>query len=179
MKKFYCCEYCDELFETKEECEKHEADCSDKVDYEESRKSDYDSLMIHLADLIEEIEIFDEAYNCDVLNEILENLTAAKKDSECNCCACKSDCDCDTCDDADDAKDAKDAKDVKDANELSNYIKDLLDSWDDNVTCYINGKEVTAKDIEKMFSDKATASAKSVLKKTDDFLNTILEKLDK
>ena len=173
MKKFYCCEYCDELFETKEECEKHEADCSDKVDYEESRKCDYDSLMIHLADLIEEIEIFDEAYNCDVLNEILENLTAAKKDSECNCRACKSDCDCDTCDDAGDAKDAKDT------NELSNYIKDLLDSWDDNVTCYINGKEVTAKDIEKMFSDKATASAKSVLKKTDDFLNTILEKLDK
>ena len=173
MKKFYCCEYCDELFETKEECEKHEADCSDKVDYEESRKCDYDSLMIHLADLIEEIEIFDEAYNCDVLNEILENLTAAKKDSECNCRACKSDCDCDTCDDVDDAKD------VKDTNELSNYIKDLLDSWDDNVTCYINGKEVTAKDIEKMFSDKATESAKSVLKKTDDFLNTILEKLDK
>ena len=176
MKKFYCCEYCDELFETKEECEKHEADCSDKVDYEESRKCDYDSLMIHLADLIEEIEIFDEAYNCDVLNEILENLTAAKKDSECNCRACKSDCDCETCDDADDAKDTED---VKDANELSNYIKDLLDSWDDNVTCYINGKEVTAKDIEKMFSNKATASAKSVLKKTDDFLNTILEKLDK
>ena len=176
MKKFYCCEYCDELFETKEECEKHEADCSDKVDYEESRKCDYDSLMIHLADLIEEIEIFDEAYNCDVLNEILENLTAAKKDSECNCRACKSDCDCDICDDVDDAKDAKD---VKDTNELSNYIKDLLDSWDDNVTCYINGKEVTAKDIVKMFSDKATASAKSVLKKTDDFLNTILEKLDK
>ena len=173
MKKFYCCEYCDELFETKEECEKHEADCSDKVDYEESRKCDYDSLMIHLADLIEEIEIFDEAYNCDVLNEILENLTAAKKDSECNCRACKSDCDCDTCDDA------KDVKDAKDTNELSNYINDLLDSWDDNVTCYINGKEVTAKDIEKMFSDKATASAKSVLKKTDDFLNTILEKLDK
>ena len=173
MKKFYCCEYCDELFETKEECEKHEADCSDKVDYEESRKCDYDSLMIHLADLIEEIEIFDEAYNCDVLNEILENLTAAKKDSECDCRACKSDCDCGTCDDADDAKDAKDT------NELSNYIKDLLDSWDDNVTCYINGKEVTAKDIEKMFSDKATTSAKSVLKKTDDFLNTILEKLDK
>ena len=176
MKKFYCCEYCDELFETKEECEKHEADCSDKVDYEESRKCDYDSLMIHLENLIEEIEFFDEAYNCDVLNEILENLTAAKKDSECNCSACKSDCDCGTCDDA---KDAKDAKDVKDTNELSNYIKDLLDSWDDNVTCYINGKEVTAKDIEKMFSDKATASAKSVLKKTDDFLNTILEKLDK
>ena len=173
MKKFYCCEYCDELFETKEECEKHEADCSDKADYEESRKSDYDSLMIHLAYVIEEIEIFDEAYNCDVLNEILENLTAAKKDSECDCRACKSNCDCDTCDDA------KDAKDVKDTNELSNYIKDLLDSWDDNVTCYINGKEVTAKDIEKMFSDKATASAKSVLKKTDDFLNTILEKLDK
>ena len=168
MKKFYCCEYCDELFETKEECEKHEADCSDKVDYEESRKCDYDSLMIHLADLIEEIEIFDEAYNCDVLNEILETLTAAKKDSECNCRACKSDCD-----------DADDAKDVKDTNELSNYIKDLLNSWDDNVTCYINGKEVTAKDIEKMFSDKATVSAKSVLKKTDDFLNTILEKLDK
>ena len=173
MKKFYCCEYCDELFETKEECEKHEADCSDKTDYEESRKCDYDSLMIHLADLIEEIEIFDEAYNCDVLNEILENLTAAKKDSECDCRACKSNCDCDTCDDA------KDVKDVKDTNELSNYIKDLLDSWDDNVTCYINGKEVTAKDIEKMFSDKATASAKSMLKKTDDFLNTILEKLDK
>ena len=173
MKKFYCCEYCDELFETKEECEKHEADCSDKADYEESRKCDYDSLMIHLEDLIEEIEIFDEAYNCDVLNEILENLTAAKKDSECNCRACKSDYDCDTCDDVDDAKD------VKDTNELSNYIKDLLDSWDDSVTCYINGKEVTAKDIEKIFSDKATASAKSVLKKTDDFLNTILEKLDK
>ena len=173
MKKFYCCEYCDELFETKEECEKHEADCPDKVDYEESRKCDYDSLMIHLADLIEEIEIFDEAYNCDVLNEILDNLNAAKKDSECNCCDRKSDCDCGTCDDV------KDAKDAKDTNELSNYIKDLLDSWDDNVTCYINGKEVTAKDIEKMFSDKATASAKSVLKKTDDFLNTILEKLDK
>lgn len=170
MKKFYCCEYCDELFETKEECEKHEADCSDKADYEESRKCDYDSLMIHLANLIEEIEIFDEAYNCDVLNEILENLTAAKKDSEGNCHDCKSDCDCGTCDDA---------KDTKDTNELSNYIKDLLDSWDDDVTCYINGKEVTAKDIEKMFSDKATASAKSVLKKTDDFLNTILEKLDK
>ena len=179
MKKFYCCEYCDELFETKEECEKHEADCSDKADYEESRKCDYDSLMIHLANLIEEIEIFDEAYNCDVLNEILENLTAAKKDSECNCRACKSDCDCDICDDVDDVDDADDAKDVKDTNELSNYIKDLLDSWDDNVTCYINGKEVTVKDIEKMFSDKATASAKSVLKKTDDFLNTILEKLDK
>ena len=179
MKKFYCCEYCDELFETKEECEKHEADCSDKVDYEESRKCDYDSLMIHLADLIEEIEIFDEAYNCDVLNEILENLTAAKKDSDCDCCTRKSDCDCGTCNDVKDTKDAKDANDVKDTNELSNYIKDLLDSWDDNVTCYINGKEVTAKDIEKMFSDKATASAKSVLKKTDDFLNTILEKLDK
>ena len=176
MKKFYCCEYCDELFETKEECEKHEADCSDKADYEESRKCDYDSLMIHLADLIEEIEIFDEAYNCDVLNEILENLTAAKKDSEYNCCDRKSDCDCDNCDDV---KDANDTKDAKDTDELSNYIKDLLDSWDDNVTCYINGKEVTAKDIEKMFSDKATASAKSVLKKTDDFLNTILEKLDK
>lgn len=176
MKKFYCCEYCDELFETKEECEKHEADCFDKADYEESRKCDYDSLMIHLADLIEEIEIFDEAYNCDVLNEILENLTAAKKDSECNCHTCKSDCDCGTCDDA---KDAKDAEDDNDAHELSNYIKDLLGSWDDNVTCYINGKEVTAKDIEKMFSDKATVSAKSVLKKTDDFLNTILEKLDK
>ena len=173
MKKFYCCEYCDELFETKEECEKHEADCSGKADYEESRKCDYDSLMIHLENLIEEIEIFDEAYNCDVLNEILENLTAAKKDSECNCHAYKSDCDCGTCDDV------KDVKDVKSTNELSNYIKDLLDSWDDNVTCYINGKEVTAKDIEKMFSDKATASAKSVLKKTDDFLNTILEKLDK
>ena len=173
MKKFYCCEYCDELFETKEECEKHEADCSAKVDYEESRKCDYDSLMIHLTDLIEEIEIFDEAYNCDVLNEILENLTAAKKDSECNCCDRNSDCDCSTCDDV------KDVKDVKDTNELNDYIKDLLDSWDDNVTCYINGKEVTAKDIEKMFSDKATASAKSVLKKTDDFLNTILEKLDK
>ena len=179
MKKFYCCEYCDELFETKEECEKHEADCSDKADYEESRKCDYDSLMIHLADLIEEIEIFDEAYNCDVLNEILENLTAAKKDSECNCRTCKSDCDCGTCEDVKDIKDDKAVKNGNDANELSNYIKDLLDSWDDNATCYINGKEVTAKDIEKMFSDKATASAKSVLKKTDDFLNTILEKLDK
>ena len=176
MKKFYCCEYCDELFETKEECEKHEADCSAKTDYEESRKCDYDSLMIHLADLIEEIEIFDEAYNCDVLNEILENLTAANKDSECNCRACKSDCDCDICDDV---KDVNDVKDAKDTDELSNYIKDLLDSWDDNVTCYINGREVTAKDIKKIFSDKTTASAKSVLKKTDDFLNTILEKLDK
>ena len=150
--------------------------CFDKADYEESRKCDYDSLMIHLADLIEEIEIFDEAYNCDVLNEILESLTAAKKDSECNCRACKSDCDCET---SNNAKDAKDANDDEDTSKLNNYIKDLLDSWDDNVTCYINGKEVTAKDIEKMFSDKATASAKSVLKKTDDFLNTILEKLDK
>lgn len=177
MKKFYSCEYCDELFETKEECEKHEADCSAKVDYEESRKCDYDSLMIHLADLIEEIEIFDEAYNCDVLNEILDNLTAAKKDSECECEGCECDhCDCD-CDDNDDGNDEDD--EGVDVNDLSDYIKDLLNDWNDGVTFYINGKKVTAKEAKKLFSDKATASAKSALKKTDDFLNTILEKLDK
>lgn len=179
MKKFYCCEYCDELFETEEECKKHESTCADKADYEESRKCDYDSLMIHLADLIEEIEIFDEAYNCDVLNEILDNLTAAKKDSECKCEGCECDhCDCDRDDNDDDNDNDEDNKGV-DVNDLSDYIEDLLNGWNDGVTFYINGKEVTAKDAKKLFSDKATASAKSALKKTDDFLNTILEKLDK
>ena len=30
MKKFYCCDYCDELFETEAECKAHEATCSEK-----------------------------------------------------------------------------------------------------------------------------------------------------
>ena len=52
MKKFYCCDYCDELFETEAECRAHEVTCSEKKDYDESRKMDKDSLILHLREFM-------------------------------------------------------------------------------------------------------------------------------
>lgn len=71
MKKFYCCDYCDELFETEAECKAHEATCPEKKDYDESRKMDKDSLILHLREFIEEAEIFNEAYGADIMEELL------------------------------------------------------------------------------------------------------------
>ena len=69
MKKFYCCDYCDELFETETECKVHEATCPEKKDYDECRKMDKDSLILHLREFIEEVEIFNEAYGADIVDD--------------------------------------------------------------------------------------------------------------
>lgn len=125
MKKFYCCDYCDKLFETEAECKAHEATCPEKKDYDESRKMDKDSLILHLREFIEEVEIFNEAYGADIVDELRD--------------------------------------DFRDGKQVS--------------------KEELKKELANIFSAKivpaAKGATKTAVKKTDDFLNTILEKLDK
>ena len=102
MKKFYCCDYCDELFETEAECKAHEATCTEKKDYDESRKMDKDSLILHLREFIEEVEIFNEAYGADIMDELLDDFRDGKLSFDgCDCehkcddtCDCDCDCDC-------------------------------------------------------------------------------------
>lgn len=157
MKKFYCCDYCDELFETEAECKAHEATCTEKKDYDESRKMDKDSLILHLRELIEEIEIFNEAYGADIMDELIDDFRDGKLSFD--GCDCEHKCD-DTCD---------------------------CDCEDKEYTFYLNGKQVSKEDLKKelakIFSTKVVPAAKdatkTAVKKTDDFLTTILEKLDK
>lgn len=200
MKKFYCCDYCDELFETEAECKAHEATCSEKKDYDESRKMDKDSLILHLREFIEEVEIFNEAYGADIMKELLNDFY----DGELNFSTCedvrddKCDCDCDcSCDEGLDEEDFDEDEDffddffgtshVKDAEErLEEILKDCCDK-DKEYTFYLNGKKVSKEDLKKelakIFSTKVVPAAKdatkTAVKKTDDFLSAILEKLDK
>lgn len=200
MKKFYCCDYCDELFETEAECKAHEATCPEKKDYDESRKMDKDSLILHLREFIEEVEIFNEAYGADIVDELRDDFY----DGELNFSTCedvcddKCDCDCDcSCDEGLDEEDFDEDEDffddffgtshVKDAEErLEEILKDCCDK-DKEYTFYLNGKKVSKEDLKKeladIFSTKIVPAAKdatkTAVKKTDDFLNTILEKLDK
>ena len=204
MKKFYCCDYCDELFGTEAECKAHETTCSEKKDYEECRKMDKDSLILHLREFIEEVEIFNEAYGADVMDELLNDFY----DGELNFSTCedscddKCDCDCDCdhgCDEELDEEDFNEDEDedffddffgtshVKDAEEhFEEILKDCCDK-DKEYTFYLNGKKVSKEDLKKelaeIFSTKVVPAAKgatkTAVKKTDDFLSTILEKLDK
>ena len=200
MKKFYCCDYCDELFETEAECKAHEATCSEKKDYDESRKMDKDSLILHLREFIEEVEIFNEAYGADIMEELLNDFYDGELNfSTCeDACDDKCDCDCDcSCDEGLDEEDFDEDEDffddffgtshVKDAEErLEEILKDCCDK-DKEYTFYLNGKKVSKEDLKKelakIFSTKVVPAAKDAtkiaVKKTDDFLNTILEKLDK
>lgn len=200
MKKFYCCDYCDELFETEVECKAHEATCSEKKDYDESRKMDKDSLILHLREFIEEVEIFNEAYGADIMEELLNDFYDGELNfSTCeDACDDKCDCDCDcSCDEGLDEEDFDEDEDffddffgtshVKDAEErLEEILKDCCDK-DKEYTFYLNGKKVSKEDLKKelarIFSTKVVPAAKdatkTAVKKTDDFLSTILEKLDK
>lgn len=200
MKKFYCCDYCDELFETEAECKAHEATCSEKKDYDESRKMDKDSLILHLREFIEEVEIFNEAYGADIMEELLNDFYDGELNfSTCeDACDDKCDCDCDcSCDEGLDEEDFDEDEDffddffgtshVKDAEErLEEILKDCCDK-DKEYTFYLNGKKVSKEDLKKelakIFSTKVVPAAKdatkTAVKKTDDFLSTILEKLDK
>lgn len=202
MKKFYCCDYCDELFETEAECKAHEATCSEKKDYDESRKMDKDSLILHLREFIEEVEIFNEAYGADIMDELLNDFYDGELNfSTCeDACDDKCDCDCDrSCDEELDEEDFDEDEDedffddffgtshVKDAEErLEEILKDCCDK-DKEYTLYLNGKEVSKEDLKKelakIFSTKVVPAAKdatkTAVKKTDDFLSAILEKLDK
>lgn len=76
---------------------------------------------------------------------------------------------------------------LKDAEErLEEILKDCCDK-DKEYTFYLNGKKVSKEDLKKeladIFSTKIVPAAKdatkTAVKKTDDFLSTILEKLDK
>lgn len=200
MKKFYCCDYCDELFETEAECKAHEATCSEKKDYDESRKMDKDSLILHLREFIEEVEIFNEAYGADIMEELLNDFYDGELNfSTCeDACGDKCDCDCDcSCDEGLDEEDFDEDEDffddffgtshVKDAEErLEEILKDCCDK-DKEYTFYLNGKKVSKEDLKKelakIFSTKVVPAAKdatkTAVKKTDDFLSAILEKLDK
>lgn len=200
MKKFYCCDYCDELFETETECKAHEATCSEKKDYDESRKMDKDSLILHLREFIEEVEIFNEAYGADIMEELLNDFYDGELNfSTCeDACDDKCDCDCDcSCDEGLDEEDFDEDEDffddffgtshVKDAEErLEEILKDCCDK-DKEYTFYLNGKKVSKEDLKKklaeIFSTKVVPAAKdatkTAVKKTDDFLSAILEKLDK
>lgn len=117
MKKFYCCDYCDELFETEAECKAHEATCSEKKDYDESRKMDKDSLILHLREFIEEVEIFNEAYGAGIMEELLNDFYDGELNfSTCeDACDDKCDCDCDcSCDEGLDEKDFDEDEDFFD-----------------------------------------------------------------
>lgn len=181
MKKFYCCDYCDELFETEAECKAHEATCSEKKDYDESRKMDKDSLILHLREFIEEVEIFNEAYGADIMEELLNDFY----DGELNFSTCedvrddKCDCDCDcSCDEGLDEEDFDEDEDffddffgtshVKDAEErLEEILKDCCDK-DKEYTFYLNGKKVSKEDLKKelakIFSTKVVPAAKDATK---------------
>ena len=200
MKKFYCCDYCDELFETETECKAHEATCPEKKNYDKSRKMDKDSLILHLREFIEEVEIFNEAYGADIMEELLNDFYDGELNfSTCeDACDDKCDCDCDcSCDEGLDEEDFDEDEDffddffgtshVKDAEErLEEILKDCCDK-DKEYTFYLNGKKVSKEDLKKeladIFSTKIVPAAKdatkTAVKKTDDFLSTILEKLDK
>lgn len=112
MKKFYCCDYCDELFETEAECKTHEATCPEKKDYDECRKMDKDSLILHLREFIEEVEIFNEAYNVDIMDELLDDSRDGKLSLDsCDCeHKCNDTCDCD-CEDKENDEDYNDNDD--------------------------------------------------------------------
>lgn len=203
MKKFYCCDYCDELFETEAECKAHEATCPEKKDYDESRKMDKDSLILHLREFIEEVEIFNEAYGADIMDELLGDF----HDGELSFDSCDREHKCDdTCNcDCEDKKNDEDYDDdnkaydedfygdlfgishVKNAEErFEEILKNCCDD-DKECTLYLNGKQVSKEELKKelanIFSAKivpaAKGATKTAVKKTDDFLNTILEKLDK
>ena len=202
MKKFYCCDYCDELFETEAECKAHEATCSEKKDYDESRKMDKDSLILHLRELIEEVEIFNEAYGADIMDELIDDFHDGELSfDDCDCehnCDDTCDCDCDCgCEDKENDEDFGEDEDffddffgishIKDTEErLEEILKDCCDK-DKEYTFYLNGKKVSKEDLKKeladIFSAKIVPAAKdatkTAVKKTDDFFSTILEKLDK
>ena len=208
MKKFYCCDYCDELFETEAECKAHEATCPEKKNYDKSRKMDKDSLILHLREFIEEVEIFNEAYGADIVDELRDNFHDGELSFDsCDCeHKCNDtydydyDCDCD-CEDKKNDEDYDDNEvcdedfyddffgisRVKNAEEhLEEILKDCCDN-DKEYTFYLNGKKVSKEDLKKeladIFSTKIVPAAKdatkTAVKKTDDFLSTILEKLDK
>lgn len=201
MKKFYCCDYCDELFDTEAECKTHEATCPEKKDYDESRKMDKDFLILQL---IEEVEIFNEAYGADIMDELIDDFRDGKLSFD--DCDCNDTCDCDRerdCEDKENDEDYDDNDDevcdkdfyddffgishVKNAEEhLKEILKDCC-SNDKEYTFYLNGKQVSKEELKKeladIFSTKIVPAAKdatkTAVKKTDDFLTTILEKLDK
>lgn len=209
MKKFYCCDYCDELFETEAECKAHEATCSEKKDYDECRKMDKDSLILHLREFIEEVEIFNEAYGADIMDELLGDFHDGELSFDsCDCeHKCNDTCDCD-CEDKENNEDYDD--DIATATDKEVYDEDFYDDFfgisrvknaeehleeifkdccsnDKEYTFYLNGKKVSKEDLKKeladIFSAKIVPAAKdatkTAVKKTDDFLSAILEKLDK
>lgn len=205
MKKFYCCDYCDELFETEAECKTHEATCPEKKYYDECRKMDRDSLILHLREFIEEVEIFNEAYNADIMDELLDDFRDGKLSLDsCDCeHKCNDTCDCD-CEDKENDEDYNDNDDdevcdedfyddffgishVKDTEKRLEEILKVCCNNDKEYTFYLNGKKVSKEDLKKeladIFSAKIVPAAKDVtktaVKKTDDFLSAILEKLDK
>lgn len=205
MKKFYCCDYCDELFETETECKAHEATCSEKKDYDECRKMDKDSLILHLREFIEEAEIFNEAYGADIMDELCNDSRDGKLSLDsCDCeHKCNDTCDCD-CEDKENDEDYNDNDDnevcdedfyddffgishVKDTEKhLEEILKDCCNN-DKEYTFYLNGKKVSKEDFKKELADifsvkivpAAKDATKTAVKKTDDFLSAILEKLDK
>lgn len=207
MKKFYCCDYCDELFETEAECKAHEATCSEKEDYDECRKTDKDSLIFHLREFIEEVEIFNETYGANIVDELRDDLRDGELSfGDCgHNCSDTCDCDC-SCEDKENDEDYDDdtvtdkevydedfydtffgISHVKNAEEhLEEILKDCCDN-DKEYTFYLNGKKVSKEDLKKeladIFSAKIVPAAKdatkTAVKKTDDFLSAILGKLDK
>lgn len=186
MKKFYCCDYCDELFETEAECKTHEATCPEKKDYDECRKMDKDSLILHLREFIEEVEIFNEAYNVDIMDELLDDSRDGKLSLDsCDCeHKCNDTCDCD-CEDKENDEDYNDNDDdevcdedfyddffgishVKDTEKhLEEILKDCCNN-DKEYTFYLNGKKVSKEDFKKeladIFSAKIVPAAKDATK---------------
>lgn len=196
MKKFYCCDYCDELFETEEACKKHEETCTDKADFEECRALDKDSIVRQLKDLLEEVEIFDEAYNANILKELYDEVHSLDEEFE-SCdhtnCNCNRLADNGTRDngvfdfDFDGLNKEVESTFEKTKKNFEDTIKDYAKNKTGKAcTFYLNGKKLSREDflkeidtiLDKDVKSTAKSAAKTAVKKTDDFLTSILDKLE-
>lgn len=161
------CEYCGKEFDGLDafsECVEHERNCAEQVN--KYREADKYSIIQSVKSLCEQIDIYNETYNTDLITELEKDLAdkdSAEENCDCDCVDCE-DCPCDCEEDEDPVIDLSidGEKTHISLDEAVDCICDMLfgkvnsaDKYKDEDKEYysINGKEVSEKDYEKAKSD--------------------------
>lgn len=182
------CEYCGKEFDGRnafDKCADHERNCAAAEQANKYREADKYSIIQSVKSLCEQIDIYNDTYNTDLIAELEEDLADKEDSTEENC-----DCDCDCADCEDCPHDCEEDEDPwidlsfddekvhMTLDEAVDCVCDMLfgkvnsDKDKDKEYYSINGKEVSEKDYEKAKSEFD--------KKWKDFsIESVLDKLYK
>lgn len=185
------CEYCGKEFDGQNafsECADHERNCAVSEQANKYREEDKYSIIQSVKSLCEQIDIFNDTYNTDLIAELekdLEDKDSTEEDDDCDCIDCENcprDCKVEKDPTVEFSFDGETAKMSLD--EMVDSICDMLfgkvnsDTDKDKEYYSVNGKEVSEKDYEKAKSE-FDKKWKNWNWKKDFSIDSVLDKLYK